>query len=352
MSILLRALCGVLTVLTCSIAAGSENRSDYLLFLTAAASDRSASSVMPQHREKETALLFVYTAEVENYRFLTELHVVDEGEEDIERLQVGWRFVPRAMLWIGRFHNPEVYGSTQYHHAQYLQTGVSRPAIEEFDEHGGILPSHLIGAQLEGALAGGEPDALRYELAFGKTGTLDEKGLESPNIIGPAKRGKATASLRLTYYPAEGETDAAGIFLGRNRLPARDLSIQEVRQTVSGFFGNWEREKIRLFGAAYFLENELEERSGISTGRFATGYLQAEYRTDAPWTLYARSEHSRGTQGDPYLMLFPDFAERQTTVGARWDVASKQALKFEYGRPRIMGDDSRRLAAEWSMVLP
>src|SRR3989344_2176605 len=309
MSILLRALCSVLTVLTCSIAAASENRSDYLLFLTAAASDRSASSVMPQHREKETALLFVYTAEVENYRFLTELHVVDEGEEDIERLQVGWRFVPRAMLWIGRFHNPEVYGGTQYHHAQYLQTGVSHPAIEEFDEPGGILPSHLIGAQLEGALAGGEPDALRYELAFGKTGTLDEKGIESPGIIGPARRGKATASLRLVYYPTEGETDAAGIFLGRNRLPARDLSIQEVRQTVSGFFGNWEREKIRL---------------------------------------YARSEHSRGTQGDPYLMLFPDFAERQVTAGVRWDVARKQALKFEYGRPRIMGDVSRRLAAEWS----
>ena len=229
---------------------------------------------------------------------------------------------------------------------------MSPPAIEEFDEHGGILPSHLIGAQLEGALAGGGPDALRYELAFGKTGTLDEKGIESPGIVGPARRGKATASLRLAYYPTDGETDAAGIFLGRNRLLARDLSIQEVRQTVSGFFGNWEREKIRLFGAAYFLENELEERSGIGTGRFATGYLQAEYRMNTPWTLYARGEQSRGTKDDPYLALFDDFAERQMVAGARWDVARKQALKFEYGRPRIMNEYSRRLAAEWSMVLP
>jgi hypothetical protein len=349
---LFRALCGVLTVLSCSVAAGSEDRSDYLLFLTAAASDRAASPSMPRHKEKETALTFVYTAEVENYRFLTELHAADAGEEEIARLQLGWRFAPRATLWAGRFHNPQGYWNTQYHHGSYLQTAIGRPAIEEFDDHDGVLPSHFTGAQLDGTLPTEGAGLLRYELAFGRSGTLHGEGLESPDLIGPHRHGGTTASLRLAYHPTEGEADAAGIFLGRNRLPTRDMSIQEVRQTVSGFFGNWENEKIRIFGAVFFLQNELEEASVVNTGRFTAGYLQAEYRMNTPWTLYVRGEQSRGTKDDPYLALFDEFAKCQTTVGARWDVARKQALKFEYSHPQIMGEFSRRLAAEWSMVLP
>ncbi len=352
--VVLRALCCSSVLLLAGGATADENRHDYLLFLNASGTHRSSEMAANTHPRdaKELGLAFIYTAETEKYRFLTELHAADKGEQEVARLQLGWRIIPRASLWIGRFHNPQGYWNTQYHHGVYLQTTVSHPVVEELDDHGGILPSHFVGTQLDGVFPAGEESTLRYELVFGKTGTLDEKGIESPDIIGPDRRGKAMAALRLTYNPTDGETDAAGIFLGRNRLPATDLSVQEVHQTVSGFFGNWETGKVRFFGTVFFFANDVEEAGSVSTGRFVAGYLQAEYRVNTPWTLYARSEHSRGTQGDPYLMLFPDFAERQIVAGARWDFARKQALKFEYGRPRIMGEVSRRLAAEWSMVLP
>src|SRR3989344_8076076 len=262
-------------------AAAEDRRSDYLVFLDASAQHHSGAPVGDEvkRNEGEAKATFLYSWQNDRYRFFGEAHAADEGDAELARLQWGWRLAPQATAWVGRFHNPQGYWNTQYHHGAYLQATIRRPGIEEFDGHGGgVLPSHFIGAQLDGARPAGRDGNLRYELGLGVSGALDEKGLESPLIVGPQRSAKSTASLRLTYNPQEGGLDSFGIFIGQNRIPAKDLNFQEVRQTVAGTSINKANNDLRFIGAIFFLRNELEGGAMSGTaGGFASAYVQAEY---------------------------------------------------------------------------
>lgn len=216
-----------------------------------------------------------------------------------------------------------------------------------------MLPSHFIGAQLDGARSVGQDGSLRYEAGLGVSGALDEEGLESPLLVGPRRQAKSTASLRLTYNPQEGGLDSFGLFLGQNRIPAKELDFREVRQSVAGVSANKVEDNLRFIGAVFFLRNEMEggAMSGAAGG-FASAYLQAEYQWNALWTPYARSEGSRGADDDPYLTLFPRFVKSRGLVGLRRDFGQKQALKLEFARSRIEAGRYNELGMQWSMVFP
>lgn len=337
-------------------AAAEDQRSDYLVFLDASAQHHSGAPVGDEvkRNEGEAKATFLYSWQNDRYRFFGEAHAADEGDAELARLQWGWRLAPQATAWVGRFHNPQGYWNTQYHHGAYLQATIRRPGIEEFDGHGGgVLPSHFIGAQLDGARPAGRDGNLRYELGLGVSGALDEKGLESPLIVGPQHSAKSTASLRLTYNPQEGGLDSFGIFIGQNRIPAKDLNFQEVRQTVAGTSINKANNDLRFIGAIFFLRNELEGGAMSGTaGGFASAYVQAEYQWNALWMPYARAEGSRGADDDAYLMLFHHFVKGRGLAGLRRDFGQKQALKLEYARSRIEDGRYNELSLQWSMVFP
>lgn len=336
-------------------AADAETRSDYLLFanLTGTHNASAPADIVLDHEDWEPAMTFLYTRETERLRLFTELHATKGGDGEIARLQAGWRFTPQSTLWAGRFHNPQGYWNTQYHHGMYLQTAISRPGIERFDDEGGVLPSHYIGLQLDGSEDIGSDGSLRYELGLGASGVLDEEGLESPAIFMPQRSSKPTASLRATFTPTEGGPLALGAFLGRNRLPADELAAREVTQTVYGAFGTLDYENTRFIGAFTVLRNDVEIAAmGTTTGRFANAYLQAEYQPFPTWTGYLRTEGSSDTDNDPYLVLFPRYIKNQHVAGLRWDLFDKQALKLEYAHPEISAGDYETIAVEWSLIFP
>lgn len=335
-------------------AAAEDQRHDYLVFLDAARFHRSGAPVGDEIKrdEGETKATFLYSWQSERYRFFTEAHAADEGEAELARLQWGWRLAPQTTAWVGRFHNPQGYWNTQYHHGAYLQTSIRRPGIEEFDDDGGVLPSHFIGAQLDGTRSAGRESNLRYELGLGVSGQIDEEGLESPLIVGPQRSAKSTASLRLTYSPESG-LDTFGLFLGLNRLPAKDLDFSEVRQTVTGASVSKSVDDLRFIGAVFFLHDEFEggAMSGAAGG-FTNAYFQAEYQWNTSWTPYARVERSRGADDDPYLLLFQQFVKSRDLAGLRCDFGRKQALKLEYMRSDIEAGRYNEFGIQWSMVFP
>lgn len=337
-------------------AVAEDQRRDYLMFLDASTLHRSGSPVGGDLKrdEGEAKATFLYSWQDNRYRFFAEAHAADEGEYELARLQWGWRLAPQTTAWIGRFHNPQGYWNTQYHHGAYLQAPIRRPGIEEFDGHeGGVLPSHFMGAQLDGVRPAGEEGSLRYELGLGASGQLDEEGLESPLIVGPQRSAKSTASLRLTYNPQEGSLDSFGFFIGRNQIPAKEFDFREVRQTVAGASVNKVVDNLRFTGAVFFLRNELEGGAMSGTaGGFASAYLQAEYQMTPLWTPYARAEGSNGADDDAYLMLFHHFVKGRGLAGLRRDFGQKQALKLEYARSRIEAGRYNELGIQWSMVFP
>lgn len=344
----------LLTVALFAAPISAEDRSDYLLFgnLTGTHNASVPTGVDLDHKDWEPAATFLYTRETEQLRLFTELHASKEGNGEIARLQAGWRFAPQTTLWAGRFHNPQGYWNTQYHHGTYLQTSISRPGIERFDDEGGVLPSHFIGLQLDGTRNIGAEGGLRYEAALGAGGVIDDEGLESPAFFMPQRSSKPTASLRATYTPVEGGPVSFGAFLGRNELPTDDLAVREITQTVYGAFGTLDFERGRLIGAVTALYNELETTGTDTSGRFANAYLQAEYQATPTWTGYGRIENSSGADNDPYLTLFPRYIKNQHVAGLRWDMYAKQALKLEYSHPEIAAGSYEAVAVEWSVIFP
>lgn len=331
----------------------AQDSSDYQFFgnLTGTHNASVPAGVELDHEDWEPGGTFLYSRESGRLRLFTELHANKE-ESEIARLHLGWRFTPQTTLWVGRFHNPQGYWNTQYHHGSYLQTSISRPGIEHFDDEGGVLPSHYIGLQLDSAEDIGAEGNLRYEVAVGASGVLNEDGLKSPAFFMPQRSSKPTASIRLTYSPSEGGPIMLGAFAGRNQLPADDLAVREDTQTVYGAFGTLDLERSRLIGAFIAMHNDLDTAGASETGRFANAYFQAEYLATPAWTAYGRIEGSFGADGDPYLALFPRYIKNQGVAGLRWDLYSKQALKLEYSRPEIAAGRYEAIAVEWSMIFP
>ena len=90
-------------------------------------------------------------------RLLAEALVSTRGDHEFERLQVGWTVSDETTLWLGRFHQPASAWNTSHHHGAFLQTAITRPWIERWEDEGGVLPQHLMGALLEDLQArGGE----------------------------------------------------------------------------------------------------------------------------------------------------------------------------------------------------
>ena len=74
---------------------------------------------------------------------------------DIERLYLEYRANDYFNIDAGRFHTQLGYYSAAYHHGTWLQTAVGRPTFLQFEDSGGILPIHMVGLSVHGAVPSG-----------------------------------------------------------------------------------------------------------------------------------------------------------------------------------------------------
>jgi len=179
-----------------------------------------------------------YTVDFGRFRFLGE-GFLDTEEQELERLLLGWRFSEASTLWGGRFHNPLGYWNTQFHHGLFLQTSISRPAIAEFEDEGGILPMHVAGLVLRGEF-GWQEAALEYDLGLGFGPDLGHESLDPVDFINPGRGSHGlNATSRIVYRPDSLEPTEYGLFAGYTEMPSADLFIDRVEQVQAGLFANW-----------------------------------------------------------------------------------------------------------------
>jgi hypothetical protein len=85
---------------------------------------------------------------------------------DIERLYLEQRFNDYFNVDVGRFHTSLGYYNATYHHGVWLQTAISRPTFLQFEDSGGILPVHMVGIDIHGAIPSGRLN-LSYHVELG-----------------------------------------------------------------------------------------------------------------------------------------------------------------------------------------
>lgn len=74
---------------------------------------------------------------------------------DVERLLLQYSHNDYFNFAVGRYHTAIGYYNTAYHHSTWLQTAIGRPFLFAFEDEGGILPTHEVGASISGRLPSG-----------------------------------------------------------------------------------------------------------------------------------------------------------------------------------------------------
>lgn len=330
--------------------AKSEDGVDALLFPDVIASHRAGlidDGDLKQNSVDPTLDLLM-TGTLGAFQFLGEFKA-DENEKEIARLHVGWRVNEDTSLAIGKFHNLQGYWNTQFHHGAFLQSSISRPSIIEDD---GPLPTHYVGLQLEGDIPREDGSSFGYSIGIGSGAEMAAK-LESPDIIGPNHNGKKTIGLRLSYSPFEGDPTQVGGFLASNRIPVENrAALNEIRQSIGGAFGNWEKGDLRVIGEFYLIDNTLIDNGSTQHSALQYAYLQGEYHLTPKFMLFGRTENSSESNATLLLQEFSEFAKKRNMLGVRYELARHQALKIESGRVSRLNNNFGYLQLQWSAVFP
>src|SRR6202047_4026231 len=192
-------------------------------------------------------------------------YYITPGERDLERFQMGFEFVPETVLWIGRFHQPASAWNTEHHHGQYLQTDITRPYIERWEDEHGIIPQHITGALFESRQSIGKDGAIQLSGGIGAAPALSGQALDAIDLIGSNPgRHRLSVTGRLAYLPEYVGASSVGLLFGHDDLAASggrllpSLRSSQAKLTIYGAYIDWNTEPWRVVGATYYVDVNLD----------------------------------------------------------------------------------------------
>ncbi len=259
---------------------------------------------------------------------------------DLERLQIGYTFSDAATLWAGRFHTPYGIWNTAFHHGAQIQTALSRPRFLEFEDRGGIIPAHTVGAWLTGTLPVGGA-RLNYDLYVGNAPSIGidaaspaPGGALGPNVGGTANFS-ATVGFRAEFAP-RGALD--GLKLGihglRSNVNDDSAALNRTRVLAYGPYASYTNDQWEILSELYKFKNR-DVSGGTGSRSSNAWYVQAGYNTGRV-TPYIRAERASLNQADNYFAMQNSGRSYHTTsLGLRFDLTNSVALKFEGGRTTL-----------------
>jgi Phosphate-selective porin O and P len=251
-------------------------------------------------------------------------------EIDIERLQFGYQVSDELTIWIGRFHTPYGFWNTAYHHGAQLQPTVMRPQFIAFEDHGGVLPAHMVGLWLTGHVSAG-PGRVTYDAYLGNGQRILDGALDMQNS-GNADSHTATGG-RFGYEFVGGPVDTLWIGIHAfneqvDNFNSGVLTAATDVRVVGGFFhwtpGDWE-----LMGEYYGFDNRAHDSTGPSHAS-KSWYAGAEYTFFGRITPLARVERASFSQNDGYFQyLLGGKSYTRNLIGVRYDLTPQTALKLD-----------------------
>lgn len=288
---------------------------------------------------------FYFTPKLgDNVLGLVELifEVEESGEllTDLERIQLGYVFSDAATLWMGRFHTPYGYWNTGYHHGQFLQASLKRPRFIDFEDHGGILPSHSVGAWLTGSVKAHD-GKVSYDLYVAnapRIGGGPGNGVLDMNNAGSTNHN-ASVGFNAAYNFAG---NLEGLKLGLHGLKAdvRDDAGNTTGLQMLGGYVLYDANDWETLAEYYSFENNT---ISSATGSFRSwaGFAQVG-RTFNKWTPYARLEKAVLDQNDLYFsQQASGRSYGREAFGVRYKLNENAALKLEFNHTRRKDADGQ-----------
>jgi hypothetical protein len=249
---------------------------------------------------------------------------------DLERAQIGYQFSDNATVWLGRFHTPFGYMNTAEHHGSWVSTALRRPKFLLFEDQGGVLPNHTVGAWMTGAVRAGD-GKLAYDAYVGNAQEILDGVLDMRN--GGNAHGNPIVGGRVGYRlggALDGLTFGVHAFVDKVQDDQAPADVTRVK--MYGAYAVYDTDLWEHIAEFYaFNDEDLSGSSG--SHRSEAGFVQLAYR--APWGVpYVRYERASLQQSDPFFAqqtsVEAGASYYRTAVGLRFDVDPKAALKFEF----------------------
>jgi len=323
--------------------------------------------------------LFISQNLGERVDFLTEFAFeaesnTDETAADVERLQIGYLFSDALKVRAGRFHNVLGYWNMTYHHGRQLQTTIERPDFLEFEDDGGLIPTHLVGLWAGGNFVTGVGE-LEYNIMAGNGPKIQHTscplgsppascaptagGELSPNSAGDNSKNKAV-SFQLRWMPEAIRGLGMGISGNIQQLQffagdccSNPISIVTPNGSVSREVGQ------EIYGVDLeYVANDIEFLSefyqfrdhGTQTYLNYLWYVQAGYKIAGRFTPYARFERWTVRDNDPYFVALGTQDLSKTLGGVRFDIIPASSLKVEYRFINQPSDNYNEFAVQWAFA--
>ena len=341
----------------------ADSQHDMLVFFILEGNDFfSASDPSLEGSDNSATADFLYAYNSDRFRFLAE-YILSDSESELERLQAAWQVDDQTMLWFGRFHAISNYWTTEYHHGQFLQTSISRPGVEEWEDESGPLSSHISGLWLEHEFTVNSHSAVDLGLAAGLAPKFAEDQLMPFDVLDPSSGHDMAISGRLVYRPDILSTNQIGLSLANNDISVVSESspnlvdLNSIQQRTLSIFLNWRWEHWLFITNWVFLDVEMRHLDADVSEEFILGYVQAEYETTGDWTVFGRVDFGMNEDDSAYLQLLPAVVTHRNMLGVRWDFADSQGLTLELADTSTPGsstghDKFKEIRVQWSAVFP
>ena len=350
-------------VLLASAPSGAESKHEFLVFPSVDGFytfSESDSSVDESSTHAALDLLYGYSGD--RFRFLSEF-LWSSDEAEFERLQAGLRVSDDTSVWGGRFHAPAKFWTSEYHHGQYLQTSITRPALEEWEDDGGSTPAHISGLLLESDFQRSDESALQIAASIGYSPILEDGALETHELFKSASDHGLSLNLRVAYWPEFASMTQFGIVTGWNEINVVPAAVPQpgeptsIDQAMLGAFTDWYWDRLRLLASLVYYDNTLAIPAQDVDDSYLLGYAQLEYEANNVVTLFGRIEGGVDQDDSAYLALFDAVITERYMLGARWDVAEHHALTVEianttFGAGPLGARDFNEFRLQWSAVYP
>jgi len=260
---------------------------------------------------------------------------------DLERVQIGLPTGDRSVLWFGRFHTPYGYWNTAFHHGAELQTAINRPRFLDFEDKGGVLPSHSVGVWWNANQPHGDARIIyNIYLANGDhIATSPESKVLSFNAARDDNKGKLIGGSVAYHWNSDLELGIHGFHDTVDTYLNEDFHVRVNRSavTMSGLFMNYETDGWDLMFEWYHFANKTENlASGApgSVGRHNSDLWFAQAgRHIQNWTPFLRIEQAKLDAGDAYFNSMDSGQPySREAVGIRYDWNANTAFKLELNR--------------------
>jgi len=255
---------------------------------------------------------------------------------DLERAQIGYQFADSATVWLGRFHTPYGYYNTAFHHGQQIATSLRRPRFIEFEDHGGIMPAHTVGAWLTGAERVGD-QKVTYDVYIGNSQRIINGKLDMNNAGNTHGSTIVGGNLGLLLSGAlDGLKVGVDVFQTRiedeDPLPPLPPYVTQVKSY--GAYAAYDTDSWEDIAEFHVFSNhDLTGHTG--THHSDAGFLQMGYRAGR-YTPYARYERGAFQQSDDYFASQATGSSYyRTALGLRFDVDLVSALKLELAQTHL-----------------